>query len=393
VRVIIDYRPALRARTGVGEYVFELARALRWRESVLNESDSSGPGRDGARDRLDLTLFSSSWKDRPAPADVRALSTGERGEQAPGVRFVNRRIPVRVLNLLWHRAEWPPIEVLTGRQFDVAFSPHPLLLPARHAAQVVTIYDLDFLRNAAGLAREIRRDYAALVRAHAHRAAHIVVSSHYTARQVESELGVSADRMTVCYPGAPDRAARPSPPQKRHVLFLGTLGRRKNVAGLLAAYGDLVSRRSDLPPLVLAGAATPDAAEWLARTERPPLAGRVSYLGYVSDEQRQALLRDAALFVLPSYDEGFGIPVVEAMAAGVPVVVSNRGALPEVVGDAGVIVEPEDQEALSGAMERLLTDDGLWAAASARGVTRARHFRWADTAASVVKAFERALGR
>ncbi len=393
MRVVIDYRPALRARTGVGQYVFELVRALRQRESILEGAGRAPSIGSRAPDRVDLALFSSSWKDRPAPEDVRALSAGPAGGRSPAISFLDHRIPVRVLNILWHRAEWPPVELLTGQQFDVAFSPHPLMMPARGAAQVVMIHDLDFLRDAEGLALEIRRDYPKLVRSHAQRAAHIVVPSHYTARQVENELGVAGDRMTVCYPGKPESAEPQTAGRRRHVLFLGTLERRKNVRALLAAYARLVSRRPDVAPLVLAGKAGDEAAEWLAAIGRPPLAGRVSHLGYVSDEQRQHLFRDAALFVLPSLEEGFGMPVLEAMAAGVPVIVSNRGALPEVVGDAGLVVEPQDEEGLAAAMERLLTDAAFWSAASARGLQRAGHFRWADTAASVIKAFERALGR
>ncbi len=395
MRVIIDYRPALRARTGVGQFVFELVRAIRWRQTVRQNRDEHSPA-DRLPPAVDLTLFSSSWKDRPVREDVEALQRprAEAEAAAPGICFVDRHIPVRLLNFLWHRLEWPPVERLAGARFDVAFSPHPLLLPARHAAQVVMIHDLGFLATTEGLAPEIRRDYPKLVRSHAHRAAHVVVPSHYTARQVESELGVPGDRITVCYHGTPEWADQwPAAVGKRHILFLGTLERRKNVDGLLAAYSNLVTRRPDVPCLVLAGGATADAAQWLGQIERPPLAGKVSYQGYVSNEQREQLVRGAALLVLPSREEGFGMPVLEAMASGVPVVVSNRGALPEVVGDAGVIVEPEDHQALSGAMERLLTDDAAWSAASARGLQRAGHFRWSDTAASVLKAFERALGR
>jgi glycosyltransferase involved in cell wall biosynthesis len=112
----------------------------------------------------------------------------------------------------------------------------------------------------------------------------------------------------------------------------------------------------------------------------------------VSEEQRRHLFETAALFVLPSLDEGFGLPVVEAMGAGVPVVVSNRGALPEVVEDAGLVVDADDVDALSRAMERLLSDEALRAAAVARGLRRAERFQWAETARSVLAAYERALG-
>lgn len=381
VRIVVDYRPALRARTGAGEYLFHLVRALAEREAPAWQG--GGPA-EGAS-RLDITLFSSSWKDRPIPADL---------AQLPGVHMVDRRIPVRALNLLWHRLEWPPVELLSGRRFDIAYSPHPLLLPARGAAHVVTIHDLDFLSHPERTTGEIRRDYPKLVREHAHRAAHVVVPSHYTARQIESELGLPAARMTVCYPGAPDwfpPAGRPVDRPKRHVLFVGTLEERKNVGTLLGAYRDLVSRWPGVPPLLLAGRERPEAARWLEEIRQPPLAGRVRHLGYVSDRQRRDLFESAALFVLPSHHEGFGMPVLEAMTVGVPVVVSNRGALPEIVGDAGLVVEPDDREALAGAMERMLTDDAFAAAAAATGIQRARRFRWPDTAAAALRAFECAL--
>lgn len=376
MRIVVDYRPALRARTGVGEYVFQLVRALLERRVLSGAND------------YQLALFSSSWKDRPLAADV---------DQLRGADMVDRRIPVRLLNLLWHRAGWPPIETLAGTTFDVAFSPHPLLLPARNAAQVVMIHDLDFMTHPDRVAREIKRDYPALVRDHAARAHQIVVPSHYTARQVGNELGISEDRISVCYPGAPEWPApavsRDRDRKPDHILFFGTIEKRKNVGALLDAYAAVLSRRPDAPPLVLAGGAGAGAAEWLARLESPPLAGRVRYLGYVSEQERRDLFERAAVFVLPSIEEGFGMTVVEAMSAGVPVVVSDRGALPEVVGDAGVLVDPDDRDALSGAMERMLSDEGFRASAGAKGVQRARHFRWQATAEAVLAAFERAMRR
>lgn len=381
MRIVVDFRSALRARTGVGQTVFHLVRALAERGALAHELDGSA----GGAAPLDITIFTSSWKDRPTAADLAQLS---------GVRVADRRLPVRALNFLWHRLGWPPIELLTGRRFDVAYSPHPLLMPARNAAQVVMIHDLDFLAHPERTAAEIRRDYPKLVREHAHGAAHVIVPSHYTARQVETELGLSADRISVCYPGTPDWAPSDEEPRDRrrqHVLFVGTLEERKNIGTLLAAYADLLRRRPDLPPLVLAGGARPEASCWLESIERPPLAGKVRHLGYVSDERRRELFESAALFVLPSREEGFGMPALEAMAAGVPVVVSNRGALPEVVGDAGLIVEADDREALEGAMERMLTDEAFAAASAGKGIQRARRFRWANTASCVLEAFERAM--
>ena len=369
MRIALDYRPALRARTGVGSWAFHLARAL------------------AARGDVDLTLFSSSWKDRPHPDDLARLG---------GARVVDRRWPVRVLNFSWHRLEWPSIERLAGLDFDIAHSLHPLLMPARRAAQVVTIHDLDFLENPGRAEAEMRRDYPRLVREHAHRAAHVIAVSHYTARQIERHLDLPASRVSVCYPGGPEwmgLAGQPAHRSPEHILFVGTLERRKNIGTLLDAYAALVGRRPESPPLVLAGRARAEAAVWLEQIARRPLAGRVRYLGYVSEEERQRLFETAALFVFPSLEEGFGLPVVEAMAAGVPVIVSNRGALPEVVAEAGLVVEAEDADALSSAMERMLADAALQAAMVAQGLRRAAGFRWDETAVSVLAAYQRARER
>ncbi|HEV2983616.1 MAG TPA: glycosyltransferase, partial [Vicinamibacterales bacterium] len=165
MRVLIDYRPALRERSGVGEYTHQLAKALL------------------ASGTLDLTLFSSSWKDRIAP-----------GAELPGAILLDRRIPVRLLNLLWHRAGWPPVEALSAGRFDVVHSSHPLLMPSRDAAQVITIHDLNFLSHPERTRAEVRRDYPPLAREHARRADAIIVPSAFTAGEVERRLGIAPER-------------------------------------------------------------------------------------------------------------------------------------------------------------------------------------------------------
>ena len=367
MRIAIDYRPALRARTGVGEYIHHLAVAL------------TRSGDD------EITVFSSSWKDR-LPA---GLST-----ELPHARLIDRRVPVAALNLAWHRLGWPPIEALTGGRFDIAHSPHPLLLPSRSAAQVVTIHDLHFLSHPERASREIRRDYPGLVAAHARRADRIIVSSRFAAGEVQRWLEVPSGKIALCPAGAPPwhpRAAGGSQGDGQYVLFLGTLDARKNIAGLLEAYGKLVSRPGTVPRLVIAGGGGPDAAQWLEAIEQPPLAGRVDYLGYVPAARREALFQGAQLFVLPSFEEGFGLPALEAMAAGVPVVASRRGSLPEVVGDAGLLIDPDDPESLSAAMARLIADPALRMTCRSRGLERARQFSWAETARAVRRAYEDAL--
>jgi glycosyltransferase involved in cell wall biosynthesis len=358
LRILLDYRPALRARTGVGEYAHEIAAAL------IRQLPPSDP----------LTLFSSSWKDR-LPPDV-----------LPGARVVDTKIPVRLLNLAWHRLRWPPVETLAGDQ-DVAHSMHPLLMPARRARQVVTVHDLDFLDHPERARAEIRRDYARLAAPHARRAAAVVTVSQFTAGEVERRLGVPRDRIVVCSPGAPPWSARQPPRPDGPILFMGTLEPRKNVGGLLRAYKALLAAMPAAPPLWLAGSAPAAAAPWLREIRQPPLEGRVEHLGYISSGRRYDLYARASMLVLPSHLEGFGIPVLEAMTAGVPVVVSSRGALPEVAGGAGQVVEPEDAEALASAMQRYLQDPAYAAAASARGVQRARAYSWDASARTLIDAY------
>ncbi len=188
-----------------------------------------------------------------------------------------------VLNLAWHRFEWPTVEALTGGTFDVAHSPHPLLLPSRSAAQVVTIHDLHFLTHPERTSGEIRRDYPGLARSHARRADEIIVV-----------VGVHARRGAACARG-PSRQNRRLPARRArtgrgvsaaatpagYLLFVGTLDERKNLGGLLEAFGRTLARRPSAPRLVIAGGAPSGAEKWLARIALPPLAGHVEHLGYV----------------------------------------------------------------------------------------------------------------
>ena len=365
MRIVIDYRPALRARSGVGEHIHQVTREL-------------------ARQAGDeITVFSSSWKDR-LPADL--------SRELPNVRVADRRIPVAALNLAWHRLGWPPVEAVAGGEYDIAHSPHPLLLPSRSAAQILTIHDLDFLSHPERTSAEIRRDYPTLVKSHAMRADRIIVVSRFVAGEVQRRLDVPASRISICPNGAPQWRLPPAPLSAgNYLLFIGTLEPRKNVKGLLEAYGRLLARSPDVPRLLVAGRADPDAAGVLAAMSRPPFAGHVEYRGYVTPELRESVYKGAQALILPSFDEGFGIPALEAMAAGVPVIASNRGALPEVVGDAGLLVDPDDPESLTSAMAQMIGDASLRANCARRGLARARQFTWSQAARDTRRAYEDAL--
>jgi glycosyltransferase involved in cell wall biosynthesis len=360
LRILLDYRPALRHRTGVGEYAHQMASALARRAG-----------------EADVTLFSSSWKDR---LDDKAV---------PGASTVDAKVPVRVLNLLWHRLGWPPVE-LFGSRPDVAWSLHPLLMPSR-AARVVSIFDLYFLSHRSQTAREVRRDYASLVAAHARRADAIVTSSEYTRGLIETRLGIPRERVAVCYPGAPPWRVREES-SGGPILHVGTIEPRKNVPALIRAYLALAAR-SNVPPLVLAGRVGMAVDDLFPPGAPESLRSRIRFRGYVSDEERLRLYREASLLVVPSADEGFGIPALEAMTIGCPVVASSRGSLPEVIGDAGLLVDPDDGAALGDAMRRVLSDQTLRREMAARGVARSRAFDWDASAGRLLEVFAGAIER
>jgi glycosyltransferase involved in cell wall biosynthesis len=367
MRILVDYRPALRARTGVGEYIHTLVGAY-----TASNDDT-------------VTLFTSSWKDRPSASVARDLRAG----------LVDRRVPVSVLNYLWHRAEWPNIEMLAG-DVDVVHAAHPLLIPSRRAAQVVTIHDLYFLQHPERTRAEIRRDYAELTPHHARRADAIITPSAYTKRLATEQLGVDADRIYVCPPGAPawkTLGRTPNTPGDGYLLFLGTLEPRKNLDVVLDAYTALLRGARRVPRLVIAGGVSADAQPWLHRMTHEPLRDHIVYRGYIGHDERETLYAGARALVLPSFDEGFGLPVLEAMSAGVPVVTSNRGSLPEVVGGAGVLLDPGDVSAWAAALERIAGDEQWATELASAGLERARAFTWERSATELRRAYQDAVRR
>ena len=229
----------------------------------------------------------------------------------------------------------------------------------------------------------------------------VIVPSHAVKRDVVRRVGLPEDRVVVTHEGCEARfrpvrsgtalrdvAARYGLPP-RYVLAVGTLEPRKNLTTLLEAFARL--RRdgevdADLR-LVLAG-----ARGWLeepifATVRSLGLEDAVRFTGFVDDDDLPAVYSGAALFVFPSLHEGFGLPLLEAMACGVPVVTSNISSLPEVAGDAAVLVDPRDEQGLAGAIARLLRDEALRGRLREAGIARARQFSWEATARRTLDAY------
>jgi glycosyltransferase involved in cell wall biosynthesis len=175
--------------------------------------------------------------------------------------------------------------------------------------------------------------------------------------------------------------------QGKYIYFVGALEPRKNIPLLIEAYAKLGKQFSDVP-LIIAGKKGWMYHEIFKRVAALNLQDRVRFLGYVPEQDLIALYNGARVFVYPSYYEGFGFPVLEAMQCGTPVITTNVSSMPEVAGDAALLVPPNDVEALSIALQRVLTDDVLAKNLSQRGLARAVNFSWQRCAKETLQVYE-----
>jgi glycosyltransferase involved in cell wall biosynthesis len=168
---------------------------------------------------------------------------------------------------------------------------------------------------------------------------------------------------------------------------VGAIQKRKNIARLVEAFETVDNSWR----LVLVGSAGYGADEILARIERSPARARIAVTGYVTPESLAGWYSRAMVFAFPSLDEGFGMPVLEAMASGIPVLTSSRSALPEVAGDAAWLVDPEDTEALAQALRSMTERRELREDLARRGVLRARRFTWEKAVRETWDVYEEVL--
>ncbi len=293
------------------------------------------------------------------------------------------------LRLSWEMVRRPP---------NLLFVPAHVI-PLIHPRSVVTVHDLGYLYHP-GAHRAWDRLYLDLsTRFNASVASQIIADSEATKNDLVQKYHLSEERITVVYPGCNlepvidetgwERVRERYHLPDKYILHLGTLHPRKNILRLLEAFQSLVRDFPDLH-LVLAGKRGWLYEEILYKAEG--LGGRVHFPGYIASEDLPALMRGARLFILPSLYEGFGFPILEAMAAGTPVVCSNASALPEVAGDAALLVDPHDVEAMRETTRRVLEDEALRAELVERGLERAKIFSWERCARETLSVLKKVAG-
>lgn len=350
-RVALDGRMLRHDRAGIGRYIWRLQEALATQPQDGIDIELLADRRGGLPGRPSLPM-------RPAFAPVRGRLE----------RFLLPRA-LRGIDLV----HYPDHGI-----------PHGVEVPA-----VVTVHDISFLTHPETHAEASRLHYEGAIRSWRRARAVIVLSEHVRAAIVERDL-VDEARLTVI-PNAPglsaandacDRRVWPGP----FALMVGTIQPRKNVELAARAFG--ASTFAQQGTLLVAGSLGYRGAEIVRAVRAEPRTESMRFLGRVSDEMLVRLLTQAEFVLMPSLDEGFGLPAVEAMACGTPVIATRVGTVPEVVGEDALLLEPNDVEGLTAAIDQLIDDEGLRVSLGVRGRTRASEFSWERTARDTLKVYE-----
>jgi len=325
-------------------------------------------------------------------------------ERQPWATSVEFRTPLASRRGLRALYEVGPLGAYAGRHFDVLHSPALTAPLATRAGNVVVLADTTWIS-----APDMGRGQAATVRLWqsvvppiARRADRVIAISEASAQDIERHLRVPRERIDVIPLGyGSPRRVEPTPESTlRERLGLGggplllNVGAKKVHKNQISAVRSLPRVREAVADavLVLAGAPTPYEAELRAEASRLGVEGAVAFPGYVDEPDLEGLYAAAAALVFPSLNEGFGLPVLEAMARGVPVVTSSLSSLPEVAGDAALLVDPTSVDAIADATTRVLTDAALREHLVEAGLRRPAAFSWERTAAGTLESWRRALG-
>jgi glycosyltransferase involved in cell wall biosynthesis len=365
-------------------------------------ADSGGSGRY-ARELIPELLQAepgieiTAWIGSSAPPDLMAEPWA--GE----LRWV--RLPVPGIGSPWHLwHELVGIGLDAGRRrLDVVHGLANLTpIVTFRVASVVTILDVIWMHHPEAMDRRARLAMRTLAPLCGHRARRVIAISEAAAQDVATTLAIPIEKFDVTPLGiAPLRAGRTVSEEaamrerlelgpRQLVLCVAAKRAHKNLDGLIRAIAQLPAPR---PLLVLPGSPSPHEQELRRLAAELGIADDVVFPPWVEEADLEALYAAAACFVLPSFQEGFGLPVLEAMARGVPVACSQTSSLPEVVGDAALLFDPSDERAIARQIERLLGDGALKRELVARGYMRCAQFTWRRTADRTLESYRRAASR
>ncbi len=373
--IALDYTPAHEQGGGIGRLVRELVDAL---------------AREDGETAYRL-FVARSGKPLPDP---------------PGDNFQWRPAPLsnEWLARVWHRARLPlPVDLITG-PVDLFHATDFVLPPTRSRTRtLLTVHDLSFVRTPETALAQLRRYLNAVVPRSVARADHVLADSAATKRDLIDLYGTPADKITVLLSGVNPRF-RPATtqhvetvieryelPRKPFIMGLGTVQPRKNYPRLIQSVSRLREMNHDIALVIVGGRG------WLTEEidtalEQHNMREHVVFPGFVVDDDLPALYTAATVFAFPSLYEGFGLPILEAMACGTPVLTANVSSLPEVAGDAAYLVgDPTDTDAITHGLATLLADSDLRTTLIARGHEQVTHFTWGKAAKHLRSIYTRLL--
>jgi glycosyltransferase involved in cell wall biosynthesis len=375
MRLGFDLRPFLRKETGVGTYLKSLLFHLA-----------------GIDTTNEYFLFSSSWKDRFPTEKIPPFTR---------MRFHDLRIPVKLLNSLWQKRRRPPLDLFFQTRLDLTHSATPLILPGR-GKRIITVHDLFFMDFPEMAGKEAGRTFFRLAAASFRDADGILTLSHFTSVELVSRFGLEETKVKVVPLGLDKRfldevpAAELEATRERcslppaFLLFVGAQVPRKNLVRFLEAL-KIVHLHGIQIPFVLIGPEGEDTDAIRRQAEKLGLGHWVTAAGYLDEESVRHAYKLATAFVFPSLCEGFGLPLVEAMASGVPVAASQTSAIPEICRDAAVYFQPENPESMAEKVLSVIEDEELRKKLVVRGKERARDFSWERAAAETLEFYGRVV--
>lgn len=367
MRILVDARPLLPIGHGLGP-----TGVGRWTQGVIRGLSAQAP---------DWEIVLTCVTRDPVTIDTASLGSNV------SIRVV--RFPER-----WFlRAMVLGVTSVIDRpreRSDVLLGPRFITWPGPYA-QVPVIHDLAFLSHPESVQRRNLAFLRMMVPRVVRRAAAIITVSNAVRSEIAEHFKIEPERILVVPNGCDFRSTEPAAEgPRKHLLFVGTFEPRKNLYRVLEAYRSLRAQRPDTPELVIVG-----GPGWRSSTELQHDAMTttgVRVVGYVDDASLFALYREALMLVFPSLYEGFGLPVIEAMATGTPVITSRRGGLAEVAGDAALYVDPLEPTDIARGIGQLLDDPGLASKLVARGREQASRFTWESSGRALKDALETVAG-
>lgn len=310
-------------------------------------------------------------------------------------------LPVRIFDIL---AYFPSNPIISHIEQPFG-SPHIYhgtnfaVYPCRNSLRVMNIYDLSFIRYPSYVSKGVRA-YAQRVRQCLKWTDLVITNAESSKQEIVEYLGVSPERVWVTplasrYSSEMPSTVRFSPPpsvgDRPYILFVSTLEPRKNVVALIRAFERLKTEKRIDHQLILIGQRGWQFEPIFQAIEASPWRDHIHHLGYLSDAEVGAYYAHADVFAYPSFYEGFGLPVLEAMTLGCPVITSNVSSLPEVAGDAALMIDPTSIEQLAMALEKVICDRALRQQLIDKGHQRAALFSWTHSAKNTIAAYRSLL--